>query len=81
VGHIPFDTTVIQAMVQGVPVTACGGDSVVQALRPYVGAAIGRFRNVIGEKMIVMNESTEALEQAIIGQSQKVIDPETGADA
>jgi hypothetical protein len=33
VGHIPFDTTVIQAMVQGVPVTACGGDSVVQALR------------------------------------------------
>jgi hypothetical protein len=46
-----------------------------------VGAAIGRFRNVIGEKMIVMNESTEALEQAIIGQSQKVIDPETGADA
>ena len=27
-----------------------------------------------------MNESTEALEQAIIEQLQKVIDPETGAD-
>ena len=33
VGHIPFDPTVTQAMVQGVPVTAYGDGSVVQALR------------------------------------------------
>jgi MinD superfamily P-loop ATPase len=32
VGHIPFDPTVTQAMVQGVPVTAYGNGSVVQAL-------------------------------------------------
>ncbi len=32
VGHIPFDTTVTQAMVQGVPVTAYGDGSVVRAL-------------------------------------------------
>jgi metal-sulfur cluster biosynthetic enzyme len=45
-----------------------------------VGAAIARFGNVIGKITIVMNENTEALEQAIIEQLQKVIDPETGAD-
>ncbi len=33
VGHIPFDMTVTQAMVQGVPVTAYGDGPVVQALR------------------------------------------------
>jgi MinD superfamily P-loop ATPase len=33
VGHIPFDTTVTQAMVQGVPVTAYGDGPVPQALR------------------------------------------------
>jgi MinD superfamily P-loop ATPase len=33
VGHIPFDTVVTQAMVQGVPVTAYGDGPVVQALR------------------------------------------------
>jgi metal-sulfur cluster biosynthetic enzyme len=43
-------------------------------------AAIGRFGDVIGKITIVMNEVTEALEQAIIKQLQKVIDPETGAD-
>ena len=32
VGHIPFDTTVTYAMVQGVPVTTCGGSSAGQAL-------------------------------------------------
>ena len=33
VGHIPFDTVVTQAMVQGLPVTAYGDGSVGQALR------------------------------------------------
>lgn len=33
VGHIPFDPTVTQAMVQGVPVTAYGDGPAVQALR------------------------------------------------
>jgi MinD superfamily P-loop ATPase len=33
VGHIPFDPTVTQAMVQGIPVTAHGDGSAVQALR------------------------------------------------
>jgi MinD superfamily P-loop ATPase len=32
-GHIPFETAVTQAMVQGVPVTAYGDGPVVQALR------------------------------------------------
>lgn len=33
VGHIPFDTTVTQAMVHSMPVTAYGDGSVAQALR------------------------------------------------
>jgi metal-sulfur cluster biosynthetic enzyme len=35
---------------------------------------------VIGKIRIFVNENTEALEQAIIEQLQKVVDPETGAD-
>ncbi|MEJ2556600.1 MAG: (4Fe-4S)-binding protein, partial [Anaerolineae bacterium] len=33
VGRIPFDTTVTQAMVEGMPVTAYGDGPVVQELR------------------------------------------------
>jgi MinD superfamily P-loop ATPase len=45
VGRIPFDTTVTQAMVEGMPVTAYGDGPVVQALRSVWGrvlAALGK---------------------------------------